>query len=1126
MDLELESATPGTPVAEGDDRPLSHGQRALWFLHRAAPASSAYTIAGAGRVTPPCDVVALRRAFELLVERHPLLRSVFVQQAHGPVRRVLPATGAGAPAFLESIDASGWSEEELPERVSDLAFRPFDLEAGPLFRVSLIDRTDRTDGTGGGEDAVVLVSLHHLVGDLWSLAVVIRELGIAYTALARGEDPRAALGPAPAPYDDWVEEERRRLDGPEGEAERRFWEERLEGPEGPFPPLDLATDRPRPPVQGFRGAVESRPLGAGLRRSLGALGRAHGTNRFTVLLAAFQALLYRHCGQEAYLVGSPTSGRTGSRAGSASSLAGVVGYFVNPVAIRADLAGDPTFDELIERVRGEAAGALEHQSYPFPLLAERLQTERDPSRPPLFQVLLVLQKSPVPGMRGLPAFALGRAGAPLELGGLRMESVPFPQRGSQFDLSLFVTEEGGELVGSLEYDGDLFDPETARALLDRLAVLLEAAAADPGGRVSELPILPDAERRTLLGEWAAGEGRPEAPEPEGALLHELFAAQAAATPGAEALVAGEERLTYGELDRRSRVLAARLAEAGAGPDVPIGVFLERSADLVVAILGVLRAGAAYVPMDPAYPAERIELMIDDSRMPAVVTGGEAAGRLPGTLAARGVRVVDAEAPAEGEEAPAPAPSATTPDHLAYLIYTSGSTGRPKGVAITHRNASAMLAWAGVEFSPRELSGVLASTSVCFDLSVFEIFAPLVRGGRVILVDNALALPSLSAAGEVTLINTVPSAIAELCQAGALPPSVESVNLAGEPLRRRLVEAVYAAGAVARVRNLYGPSEDTTYSTVAACPADEAREPTIGRVIPGSRGYVADRGLRATPPGAAGELVLAGAGLARGYLGRPALTAERFVPDPFATGSTGFTVSTGFGGRLYRTGDRVRHLRDGRLEFLGRLDHQVKLRGFRIELGEIETALQELDGIDEAVALVRDDGSGPRLVAYLVAAGGAPAAPPAPQVGELRSALGRRLPGYMVPELFVELAGLPRTPNGKVDRKALPAPGADRPALTREYVAPETAVEQILAEIWSDVLGVERVGIQDSFFELGGHSLKATQVLLRVRETFGVDLPVHRLFSDPTVSGLAVAIAEALMAEAGEDVVAEILEGGE
>ncbi len=697
MTLQLERAAPEAPSAGSAGRPLSRGQRALWFLHRAAPAGSAYTIAGAGRIVPPHDLAALARAFELLVERHPALRSVFVPQGDVPVQRTLPAAGEGAVRFLETVDAAGWSEEELPERVSDVAFRPFDLEAGPPFRVTLLER-------GGGE-ALAVLSMHHLVGDLWSLAVLVRELGIAYTALVEGEDARAALGPAPPAYDLWVEEQERRLAGPEGEADWSFWRERLAGG---APPIELATDRPRPPVQGFRGAVESRPLGTGLRRTLGALARAHGTSRFTVLMAAFQALLRRHGAQEAFVVGSPTSGRASGRAGSASALAGVVGYFVNPVAVRADLAGDPSFAELVDRVRDEAAGALEHQAYPLPLLAERLQPERDPSRAPLFQVMLVLQKSPIPGMRGLPAFALGRTGAPLDLGALRLESIPFPRRGAQFDLTLFVTEEEGELVGALEYDGDLFDPATARALLERLAVLLEAAVADPERPVSELPILPPAERRRLLEEWAAGEGRPGEAAPAPALLHEQFAERAAADPGAEALVVGAERMSYGELDRRSRALAARLVEAGVGPDVPVGVFLERSADLVVALLGVLRAGGAYVPMDPAYPLARIELMIDDSAMPAVVTGGAAASRLPATLAARGVRVLQTAADeGGGGEAEAPLPPAATgvaPDHLAYLIYTSGSTGRPKGVAITHANAGALLAWAGTAFSEREALG--------------------------------------------------------------------------------------------------------------------------------------------------------------------------------------------------------------------------------------------------------------------------------------------------------------------------------------------------------------------------------------------------------------------------------------
>ncbi|HLE82887.1 MAG TPA: amino acid adenylation domain-containing protein [Thermoanaerobaculia bacterium] len=1091
---------------------LSHGQRALWFLHRVAPASDAYTIAGAGRVLSPLDTGALRRGFEALVERHEAVRTVFPAAGGEPIRRPGPAD----PHFFEEVDASSWPEAEARERLADLAFRPFDLERGPLFRVVL--------ARGGSAGSVIVVSMHHVVGDLWSLAVLLRELGATYRAALEGREPAAELRRLPLSYAEWVAREQVRLAGEEGRRLRAFWRRRLAGG---VPPLDLPGDRPRPRIRAFQGRMVSRSLGreagseGSLRSRLDALARSRRSHRFTVLLAGFQALLGRYSGQEAFAVGTPTSGRVRTGGASVSELASLVGYFVNPVPIRADLAADPSFGELVERVREEAAGALEHQAYPFALLAEDLEPGSDPSRSPLFQVMLVLQKSPIPGMRGLPAFALGREGAPLRLGPLELESAGLPQRGAQLDLTLFVTEEDGELVGSLEYDAALFEAATAERALGHLATLLHAAAADPERRLSELPILTPDERRQLLVELAPGEGLGrDAGAPVDALLHQLVAAQAERTPEAEALWAADGRLSYRELVARARAvgryLRRRLRELEAGPEPLIGVFLERGADLLSAVLGILEAGGAYVPMDPDYPPERLAMMIDDSGMPIVLASERSALRIAGSA---GVRVVTvAEAAEQGRAigaGPAVVPASISPDRLAYVIYTSGSTGRPKGVAISHRSAAAMLRWAGEAFDREELAGVLASTSISFDLSVFELFAPLVHGGRVILAADALALPGLAAAGEVTLVNTVPSAMAQVVAAGPLPPSVRTVNLAGEPLRRALVDAVYAAGRVERVLNLYGPSEDTTYSTLAACPREETREPAIGRVVPGSRSYVVDRHLRLVPAGLPGELLLGGEGLARGYLGRPALTAGRFVPDPFAGQDGGGGVG-GLGGRLYRTGDRVRYGAGGALEFLGRLDHQVKVRGFRIEPGEIELALRRHPAVADAVVVARGEGADRSLAAYLV---GARDLPP---VGEIRSFLAARLPGFMVPSAFVALEALPRTPNGKVDRAALPAPGADRPPLEAEYVAPETPVEEILAGLWREALGVERIGIHDSFFALGGHSLKATRVLLRVREVFGVDVPVHRLFERPTIAGLAVAIADQLLARSDAEDAEELL----
>ncbi|HKV10095.1 MAG TPA: amino acid adenylation domain-containing protein, partial [Thermoanaerobaculia bacterium] len=784
----------------------------------------------------------------------------------------------------------------------------------------------------------------------------------------------------------------------------------------------------RLPVRVPRAAAE------GLRQ----LARETGTTLFMVLLAVFEELLHRYARQEDFGVGTPVANR------NRSEIEGLIGFFVNSVVLRAEVVGDPSFPRLLGRVRDAALAAYAHQDVPFERVVEELQPERDLSRSPLFQVMLALQNAP---------------GGPLELPGLTIEPLPLAGGTAKLEILLSLAETGEGLAGEFEHSADLFDRATVERLASHFAALLAGAAAHSGRRLSELPMLSEAEQRELRTWNDTGEAGPEG------CLHELFEAQAARTPGAVALIDGTRRWTYRELDLRANLLARRLVRQGVGPEVRVAVCLERTAGLPAALLAVLKAGGAYVPLDPAHPRERLELLLEDSRAAVLLTRSSLA-------------VEDGEPVREN-----PA-SGVTPANLAYVLYTSGSTGRPKGVAVEHRSAAALIGWARRTFSAEELAGVLAATSAGFDLSVFEMFAPWATGGTVILAANALELPGLPAAGEVTLVNTVPSAIAALSRQGGLPPSVRTVNLAGEPLRAALAREVYESSRAERIWNLYGPTEDTTYSTAARVERGEEREPSIGRPLPGTRAYGLDPHGREVPVGVPGELHLAGAGLARGYLGRPDLTAERFGPDPFATAP---------GARLYRTGDLVKRRPGGELEFLGRIDHQVKVRGFRIELGEIESVLSRFPGVREAVVLVRDEGGDRRLVAYVAGDAGE---------GELRRGLRERLPEFMVPSAFVRLDALPLTPNGKVDRKALPAPERIE---GEPGAAPSSSAEEILAGIWSDVLGAGSVSVHDDFFALGGHSLLATQVVSRVREAFAVELPLKAVFERPTVAGLAAAV---------------------
>jgi amino acid adenylation domain-containing protein len=1027
------------------DFPLSYAQQRLWLLDQLEPGNPFYNLPGAVRLTGELDETALAAALSEVVRRHEALRTTFPTIAGEPVQRV----GPSAEVPLPRIDLSGLPEEEraaaVRAHVEAEARLPFDLAAGPLIRFLLLRL--------GSAERVLAFALHHIVSDAWSMRVLIREVAALYQAFSRREpSPLPAL---PIQYADYAIAGRSWLGGEVLAAQLDYWRRRLAGLPGP---LELPADRPRPEIQTFRGARQGVAVSAATLAALKELGQAERATPFMVLLAAFSTLLHRYTGRDDLPVGTPTANR------DLPEVEGLIGFFVNTLVLRSDLSGDPSFRELLARTRELTLEDFAHPDLPFERLVEELQPDRDLAHTPLFQVLFAFQSMPV-DIRGFQ--------------GLAIEALPVEAGRALFDLTLTLEEAPGWIAGSFEYNTDLFDPARARRLAAHFETLLGAAVSNPGLPLSALPLLTPSERHQIAVEWT-GTARERAWRGR---VHELFEAQVARTPEADAVLHGGDAVTYRDLNARANRLARALARAGVRPEARVGICGDRSIDMVAALLAVWKAGAAYVPMDPAYPEERLAFMLEDAGVEALVAG-------PGTPESLARRVAAVVRPGRAAAEP------VEPDlglsggegDLAYVIYTSGSTGLPKGVAITHASAAALLEWAAGVFPPEDLAGVLGSTSICFDLSVFELFLPLVTGGAVVLADNALELPRLAAGPRVSLVNTVPSAMAELARAGSLPPSARTVCLAGEVLRRSLVDQIYRSPEVERVFNLYGPSEDTTYSTFTLIGRDDPRQPTIGRPIVGTRAFVVDRHYRLLPCGVPGELWLGGEGLARGYLGRPDLTAERFVPDPFG----------GAGERLYRTGDLARWSPSGELEFLGRIDHQVKVRGFRIELGEVEAALETHPAVEKAVVMASPDGQS--LDAWIVSS--APVAP-----ADLRAFLRARLPEYMVPAAVVPLERIPMTPNGKVDRRAL-AGLRPRPAAGAERVAPRTPAEEMLAALWEGVLKVEGVGAHDNFFDLGGHSLLAAQVVSRVREAFAAELPLRALFESPTLAGLAERIEAA------------------
>jgi amino acid adenylation domain-containing protein len=1104
-------------AGEPSEAPLSHGQRAIWFLHQLAPTSAAYNIASVVRIPAELNIPALRRTFQALIDRHPSLRTAFPGQGGEPIQRTLD--WLEAPFQIE--DAGDWSEARLNEFLAQEAQRPFDVERGPLLRVVLSSRSVH--------DHVLLLVVHHIVADFWSLAVLVDEMGACYAAEQAGAP--FTPDPLPAHYADYVRWQIDSLTGSEGTRLWSYWRQRLAGD---LPALDLPTDRPRPPIQTYRGAAQALRLDGALTQKLKEFSRDHGVTLYMALLAAFQALLHRYTKQPDIIVGSPTAGR------SRAELARLIGYFINPVVLRADLSGDPLFADFLKQVRRTVPEAFAHQDYPFGLLVERLQPDRDPSRSPIFQVVFTFQKAPLRGRQELAAFAVGEAGVRIDLGELTLESMALEQRHAQFDLTLAAAEGAGGLIFSLQYNCDLFDAATIQRMLAHLHVLLEGSVAQPEQRISSLPLLSPIERQQLLLAWNAT----HAEYPTDACIHELFAAQAARTPDAVALsfetqdarrkTMGESdpfvlrlspfvvQLTYAALDTRANRLAHYLRTLGVAPGALVGLCMERSIDMVVGLLGILKAGAAYLPLDPTYPQERLAFMLADAQATVLVTQDE--GTQPEALYDLGLTISELKHP--DNVIVNRKSEIVNPDNLAYVIYTSGSTGTPKGVQIRHRSVVNFLHTMRQQPGLTERDVLLSVTTLGFDIAALELFLPLVVGARLALVDHEAVMDGarlarlLSSYG-ITCMQATPAAWRLLLEAGWPGDPKLKILCGGEALPRDLANRLAERCGV--LWNMYGPTETTIWST--ACRIERGEDQIlIGRPIANTQVYILDARFSPAPIGVPGELYIGGDGLARGYLNRPDLTAERFVPNPFVDkrrrtkdegSDSSFVLRPSSGTRLYKTGDLARWRADGRIEFLGRQDHQIKLRGYRIELAEIEARLVQHPTVREAVVIVREDMRGDqRLVAYVVPTEDerrqtkdeerdpSPVLRPSSFVQELRAFLQEHLPAYMVPSAFVSLGALPLTPNDKLDRAALPAPDGLRPASAATYVAPRGELERAIAQIWQETLGVEKAGVHDNFFDLGGHSLLMVRVHRRLRERLKRDLTMVELFQYPTISALA------------------------
>jgi amino acid adenylation domain-containing protein len=1046
--------------------PCSYGQRSLWFMHQLSPMSVAYNVSVAWRIRSAMDEPALHRAFAKLVARHEPLRTTYESRDGEPWQRVHEVL----PGGYRTQDVPACSEAELSALVHDDAAQPFDLATGPILRATLFTRA--------ADDHVLLVVIHHIASDLWSTEQMMSDLRALY--LAESQPDASVVPPAPLStrYSDFTTWQRAMLDGPEGEAHWQYWRTVLSGT---VPRLELPTDRPRPAIQSFAGDGVTFPIPSDLADALRDRARAEQATLFALFLAAFQTLLIRYSGQDDILVGSISSGR------SRHEFEPIVGYFVNPIMFRCDASADPTFRELLQRTRRDALAALDHQDYPFPLLVERLNVARDPSRSPLADAYFVWDRT----RDAAEQTNVAPGQVHLDWQGTSLESLQLTQVGTPSDLSMVVYDMGGTLSASIAFSTDLFDRATIERFAEHYVAVLRAVAADPDVAISRLRLTTDAEREALLA--------PSKPAPLPSLdaqtLHARFAAQARRRPEGVAVSGASGAITYRELDERANGIAALLRAAGVAHGDLVGLYFDRDVAMISALLGILTCGAAYLPIDRAYPDERVAFMLEDSGAVAVLTERSLSDALPG-VSLRRLFVDDALPTA----APATV-AASGPDDLAYVIYTSGSTGRPKGVMVTHRNVMRLFdatePW--YAFSENDVWSLFHS--IAFDFSVWEVWGALLHGGRVVVVPFAItrsadAFLDLLARERVTMLSQTPSAFRQLIAAdGArpapLPLSLRTIVFGGEALDVNVLRPWFErrGDEQPRLVNMYGITETTvhtTYRPITRADLNRRVRSPIGVPIPDLQLLVLDPAGQPVPIGVPGELYVGGDGVARGYLNRPELTTARFLAHPDSPS------------RLYRSGDLVRRLPDGDIEYIGRIDHQVKVRGFRIELGEIEVALSTHPSVDACAVIIRPDATGdPRIIAYVVLR-------PTAELSsaDLQAFVRRSLPDYMVPGAFVRLPALPLTSNHKLDVNALPAVDQIESASSRPFVPPATPTERAIAVEWQGILGVEQVGLHDDFFELGGHSILATSLARRMRDLFQVDFPVYAVFEAPTVADMA------------------------